>query len=63
MPKSNRPFWAAKFKRNKERDKRKEAALTEQGWDVLTVWECATFDMVKLIPTLTAFLEKNQSLD
>ena len=35
-------FWAAKFARNVERDRRVEAALRDDGWDVLTIWECET---------------------
>lgn len=41
MPKSNVAFWEAKFARNQERDQRNYAALTEAGWTVLVVWECA----------------------
>lgn len=39
-PKSNAPFWAAKFAANAERDARKVAELAAAGWTVLTVWEC-----------------------
>lgn len=40
MPQSNHDFWAAKFKRNKERDERNYKLLHNQGWYVLVVWEC-----------------------
>ena len=34
-----------------------EADLRNLGWDVLTVWECETRDMVALTPKIVAFLE------
>ena len=39
-PKSNIDFWEEKFRRNIERDKQKSKELSEQGWEVLTIWEC-----------------------
>ena len=41
MPKSNIPFWMAKWSRNVRRDKRHEAEWKELGWNVIIVWECA----------------------
>ena len=42
---STRPeFWRAKFDANVERDLRQQAALTEQGWTVLVLWECGLKD-------------------
>ena len=39
---STRPeFWQAKIARNRLVDARSEAALTEQGWRLGIVWECA----------------------
>ncbi len=40
LPKSNVDYWSQKFKKNIERDKRKEEALLEMGWRVHTIWEC-----------------------
>jgi len=40
LPKTNTDFWQAKFERNQARDKRKAEALEEDGWRVLTFWEC-----------------------
>ena len=40
VPKSRREFWQDKFKANRERDERNIRLLREQGWRVLTVWEC-----------------------
>ncbi|WP_204330235.1 very short patch repair endonuclease [Rhizobium phaseoli] len=41
MPTSRHEFWAAKIAANKERDKRTNLALSNEGWRVLTVWECS----------------------
>jgi DNA mismatch endonuclease (patch repair protein) len=41
IPKTRRAFWIKKFKTNKIRDAQKRKFLIEQGWRVLTVWECA----------------------
>lgn len=40
IPKSNREFWVAKIRRNKERDKEDQLKLAKMGWHCITVWEC-----------------------
>ncbi len=40
LPKSNIDYWNEKFEKNIERDSRKEEALVEIGWKVVTIWEC-----------------------
>ena len=40
IPNSNRDFWIAKIRRNKERDREKQRALASMGWHCITVWEC-----------------------
>lgn len=40
IPKSNVEFWTNKINYNHERDKVNVAKLEQQGWKVLTVWEC-----------------------
>lgn len=40
IPKTNREFWVAKIRRNKERDKEEQRELAEMGWHCITVWEC-----------------------
>ena len=40
LPKAHRSFWARKFRRNMERDRRTGAALRQQGYRVLVLWEC-----------------------
>ena len=40
IPKTNRKFWVAKIRRNKERDKEEQKKLAAMGWHCITVWEC-----------------------
>ena len=40
IPTTNRDFWVAKIRRNKERDKEEQRKLAEMGWHCITVWEC-----------------------
>ena len=40
IPTTNRDFWVAKIRRNKERDKEEQHKLAEMGWHCITVWEC-----------------------
>jgi len=47
-PKSNIPFWEAKFAQNVERDKRTAKELKKLGWRVVTIWECETRDDKRL---------------
>lgn len=39
-PKSRLDFWKPKFEANVARDARDQAALREQGWTVIVIWEC-----------------------
>lgn len=40
VPKQHSLFWAQKFAANQERDLRKNKQLGDQGWRVVTIWEC-----------------------
>lgn len=40
MPQSNTLFWNNKIRRNRERDQRNYALLTQNGWHVIVIWEC-----------------------
>ena len=44
MPATNVKFWRSKFQANEARDRRVIATLAEQGWKVITVWECELKD-------------------
>lgn len=41
LPATRTEFWRAKIEGNRLRDARASEALRDQGWRVLTVWECA----------------------
>jgi len=40
-PKTRKQFWREKITKNKEVDQRNYKKLKEEGWYILTVWECA----------------------
>ena len=48
VPKRNRSFWVAKFRRNKERDLAVATQLRRLGFRVFTVWECQVKDPRRL---------------
>ena len=39
-PAANSDYWTKKLNRNMERDKTNIAALTNEGWRTLILWEC-----------------------
>jgi DNA mismatch endonuclease (patch repair protein) len=39
QPRANEPYWSAKLRRNVERDRRVDKALSLAGWHVLRIWE------------------------
>jgi DNA mismatch endonuclease (patch repair protein) len=39
-PKSRQDFWQKKFIDTVLRDQEKEKQLIQQGWSVITIWEC-----------------------
>lgn len=39
-PSSNKEYWPKKINRNVERDANNHRILSEQGWNVLIIWEC-----------------------
>ncbi|PCD67619.1 very short patch repair endonuclease [Rhizobium phaseoli] len=58
-PADNRSYWSVKIEKNRERDVSNEAAWTERGWRVLTIWECALVGRHRLI--LSDVLDRAQS--
>lgn len=44
FPRTRPEFWEVKIQGNRERDTRAERLLSEQGWRVLRIWECALRD-------------------
>lgn len=57
MPKSRQEFWGPKLEGNRARDLRKEAAVKEAGWGVMTVWECELRDLTSLENRIRTFLD------
>jgi DNA mismatch endonuclease (patch repair protein) len=55
-PKSRRGFWDAKFQSNRIRDAKNQRLLKQDGWRVLTVWECQTKGSEELNARLLRFL-------
>jgi DNA mismatch endonuclease (patch repair protein) len=39
-PKTRTEFWQKKLATNKERDQKIQWELTDEGWEVITIWEC-----------------------
>jgi DNA mismatch endonuclease (patch repair protein) len=56
-PTSNTKYWAAKFRRNIERDANQLASLDSLGWRVLVVWECEIGNHESVASLVEAFLD------
>ena len=48
MPSTNTEYWNQKVARNRERDILNRQSLLDQGWRVMTIWECAIVGKWKL---------------
>lgn len=57
VPKTRAEYWVPKLARNRERDADAARRLNEQGWTVLTVWECWLRDETRVAALLRGFLE------
>jgi DNA mismatch endonuclease (patch repair protein) len=57
-PATRSAFWSAKRTATVERDQKKAQALLEQGWHVLTFWECETKDSEDLGRRLSRLLKQ-----
>ena len=53
---SNQEYWIPKLQRNVERDKTNIEKLTQNGWKVITIWECE-LKKERFIPTLEKLFE------
>jgi len=40
LPKTNTDFWKKKISENIARDQKNIEALREEGWNVITIWQC-----------------------
>lgn len=41
LPATNAKFWSDKIQANRQRDAKACISLAQQGWRILTIWECA----------------------
>lgn len=55
-PKTNVEYWQTKRLRNVERDKENLSFYRENGWKVLTIWECQTKSLELTKSLLMEFL-------
>jgi DNA mismatch endonuclease, patch repair protein len=60
-PKTNTDYWQNKRFRNVARDTENEIYFRENGWNVLTVWECETKNESQVVEKLNNFFFKNTS--
>jgi DNA mismatch endonuclease (patch repair protein) len=58
--KSNQVYWSPKLAGNRARDERHRAALEEQGWKVLTIWECEIKHTARVTKQIKRFLGPKQ---
>ncbi len=56
-PDQNRAFWIAKFRQNRQRDRRVENELRRLGWTVIVIWECETKSQEQLQNRLLGILD------
>jgi DNA mismatch endonuclease (patch repair protein) len=63
-PETRPDFWQEKFRKNVERDRAKARALSDAGWRVATVWECALRrpeSVESLVDRLIAWLKSDHA--
>jgi DNA mismatch endonuclease (patch repair protein) len=54
LPRANRAFWLAKFRRNRQRDRQKRRILETAGWRVVELWEHELRrDLARAVRTVT----------
>jgi DNA mismatch endonuclease (patch repair protein) len=63
VPNSRREYWEPKLARNRQRDAAAQAALKEQGWHCIVIWECELKDAAAAIRTARRFLGRVGNLE
>jgi DNA mismatch endonuclease (patch repair protein) len=53
IPATKEEFWREKIGRNQARDAKVRGLLSEGGWRVMTVWECALRGRARLESSVT----------
>jgi len=56
LPAINKDYWLPKLERNKKRDEKAISDLKQQGWKVLTIWECEAANFASMRKRLKRFL-------
>ena len=59
LPVTNRQFWSGKIKGNKTRDQKVAKLLREQGWKVITIWQCHIKKETALLARLNKLIERS----
>jgi DNA mismatch endonuclease, patch repair protein len=62
VPSANRAWWQKKIADNRARDRRKEAALRQLGFRVVTVWQCETRDLMAIGRRLERLVARGRSV-
>lgn len=62
IPKTNAEFWQEKRSGNVARDTRTLQRLRDEGWEVLTIWECQTKDAETTQRLVKAFLGERDAV-
>jgi DNA mismatch endonuclease (patch repair protein) len=62
LPKSREEFWLSKLEGNHLRDIRNEKTLRDNGWHVLTIWECELGAPQKVTQRIKNFLDTPPAL-
>jgi DNA mismatch endonuclease, patch repair protein len=57
LPKTRLEFWETKLESNRLRDEKNNATLKQEGWKLLTVWECQLKDSARLEQHIRRFLD------
>lgn len=58
IPKTNTGFWREKLDRNRARDATTLRTLRQQGWKVLTIWQCQLADVERVERRIHEFLSE-----
>lgn len=56
LPKSRVEYWGPKIARNRQRDAEAVDKLEQEGWSVMTIWQCEAVQPQKLLEILKNFL-------
>ncbi|WP_103666120.1 very short patch repair endonuclease [Gracilimonas amylolytica] len=58
LPETRKEFWEKKINGTKKRDIRNKEALEENGWNVLTIWECEILNKLDRVQRLEKLAQK-----